>query len=141
MNWIRWENASLGPTGDHVFFNEFGKTQHITQRSGDKHARTTSDESDGMRRRVRAAPSSFFFLRRRLGSYHSLGGGRRKMPFAEQRRRCSYPSLERIILGISLGSRAVWDIRGGSRHSCSVDVCHELRISASTSACTSTCHQ
>ena len=66
----------------------------------------------------------------------SLGGGRRKMPSAEQRRRCSYRSLERIRFGLSVGSRAVWDIRSGCRHSCSV-VCRALRISTSTS----TCHQ
>ena len=65
----------------------------------------------------------------------SLGGRRRKMPSAEQRRPCSYRSLERIRLGLSLGSRAVWDIRSGCRHSCSV-VCNALRISS-----TSTCHQ
>ena len=54
------KNASLGPTRDHVFFNEFGKTQHVTQHSGDKKL-TRLDESDGMRRRVRASPNLIFF--------------------------------------------------------------------------------
>ena len=79
---------------------------------------TTLDESNGMRRRVRAAASLFFSWRRRLESYHSLDGGRRQMTSAEQRRRCIYRSLERILLGLFLGSRAVWDICRECRHSC-----------------------
>ena len=68
-----------------------------------------------MRRRMRTAASFFFFLRRRLGRYPGascVGRGSPKMPPAEQRRRCSYRSLERIlcVLGLSLGSRAVWAI-------------------------------
>ena len=58
----------------------------------------------------------------------SMGRGRRKMPSAKQRQRCSYRSLERIRLGLSLGSRAVRDVGSGCRHICSV-VCHALRIS------------
>ena len=49
-----------------------------------------------------------------------MGGGRRKMSSAEERRRCSYQGLERIRLGLSLGFRGVWGIRSGCRHSCSV---------------------
>ena len=70
-----------------------------------------------------------------------VGRGRRKMPSAEQRLRCRYRSLERVLLGLSLGSRAVWDIRSGCHLSCSVVVCHALRMSTGTSACTSTYHQ
>ena len=55
------------------------------------------------------------------------------MPSAKQ--------LERILLDLSLDSRAVWDVRSGCRHSCSVVICHALRINTSTSACTSTYHQ
>ena len=58
----------------------------------------------------------------------SMGRGRRKMPSAEQRQPCSYRGLERIRLGLSLGSRAVRDVGSGCRHSCSV-VYHALRIS------------
>ena len=60
-----------------------------------------------MRRRVRAA-ILFFWERRRLESYHPQGllggrvswvvGGNPEMPPAEQRRRCSYRSLGRILL-------------------------------------------
>ena len=68
-----------------------------------------------MRRRMRTAASFFFFLRRRLGRYPGascVGRGSPKMPPAEQRRRCSYRRFERIlcVLGLSLGSRAVWAI-------------------------------
>ena len=94
-----------------------------------------------MGRRMRAAPSLCLFGWRRLGSYHSRGRGRRRMPSVEHRRRCSYRSLERIRSGRPLGSRAVWDIRNGCRHCCSAVVCHALRIIKSTNGCTSTCHQ
>ena len=41
-----------------------------------------------------------------------MGGGTSKTLRTEQRRRCSYPSLEDIlrVLGRSLGSREVWPI-------------------------------
>ena len=55
------------------------------------------------------------------------------MSSAEQRRRCSNRNLERICLGLSLDSRAVWDIRRSCLQSGSV-TCHALRIS------TTTCH-
>ena len=58
----------------------------------------------------------------------SMGRGRRKMPSAEQRQRCVYRRLERVRLGLPLGSSAVGDIGSDCRHSCSV-VCHALRIS------------
>ena len=67
-NQIRWENASLGPTGDHIFFNEFGKTHHVTQHLGDKYR----DEIRRERRHASAhvrRPQLHFFWRRRLGSY------------------------------------------------------------------------
>ena len=43
---------------------------------------------------------------------HSVGGGSPKMPPAEQRRGCTYRSLERILCfgSLSLGSCAVWAI-------------------------------
>ena len=64
----------------------------------------------------------------------SLGGRRRKMPSAEQGRRCNNRGLERVHLGLSLGSNSFCDIRSGCRHSYYI-VCHAIRIS------TSTCHQ
>ena len=55
---------SLGLVGDprialFFFFCEIGQTQHVTQRPGDKTPMRV-DESDGMRRRVRAAACLFF---------------------------------------------------------------------------------
>ena len=63
----------LGPTGEHVFFNEFGKPQQCHATLGSQ-IPTRLYESDGMRHRVRAAPSLIFFWRRRLGSYFWAAG-------------------------------------------------------------------
>ena len=76
---------------------------------------TNAEESRRERRhassRARRRRSRFVLLRRRLGSAITLsvscvGGGSPKVPPAEQRRRCGYRSLERIlcVLGVSLGS-------------------------------------
>ena len=72
---------------------------------------TSTDEIRRGRRltSLRARRPQPFFLAAQARKL-SLGGGRRKMPSAEQRRRCSYRSLKRIRLGLSLGSRAVWDM-------------------------------
>ena len=65
-----------------------------------------------MRRHVRAAASLSFLAAqaRKLSlTVAWVGGGTSNIPRAEQRRRCSYRSLERIlcVLGRSLGSRAI----------------------------------
>ena len=64
---------------------------------------------DGLRRRVRADASLFSLLAARARKlWLRVGGGSPRMPRAEQRRRCSYRSIDRIlcILVLSLGSCA-----------------------------------
>ena len=60
------EQREFGPTGDHVSFNEFGKKHSMSHNT--RVTNTDEIRRDGMRRRVRAAPSLTLFWRCRLGS-------------------------------------------------------------------------
>ena len=100
-HWIRWKNTSDPPETTYFSMNSEKHSMSHNARG------TNTDEITQERRHASSCvrrPQPLFFCRRRQGSYHSLGGGRRKMPSAELRRRCSYRSLERILLGLSLGS-------------------------------------
>ena len=124
LNRIEWKNTNLGANGDHAsfcfYFGELGKNAAFYITPGWQNQKRV-DESDGIRRRVRAATSLSFFFRRRLGTFRSqslLRGGSTKKPPAEQRRRCNDRSLGACPLCVGsisrfsccLGDRAVWNI-------------------------------
>ena len=103
--------------------NEIRITQHVTQRLADKH-RQEQMKAKACDVACAPPPAAVFLggaqVRQLPDStlrVSRMGGGSPKTPRAEQRRRWSYPSLERILiaLGRSLGSLV---IVGFGRSSC-----------------------